>query len=99
MSSLDLIKSNMVSLRFGNRSGVLVVPRPAWKYQSLSWRRTRVSRLGFTMFDVKIVAGALVLTHDGRVLSRLVSTFSGKRIIYTGSVLGYIKNGSCLKIL
>ena len=77
MSCLDLIKSNIVSLRFGNRRGVLAVPHPAWKYQSLSWWRTRVPRLGFTMFDVKIVAGALVLTHDGRVLSRFLMMLSG----------------------
>ena len=77
VSCLDLIRSNMFSLRFGNKSGVLVVPRPAWKYQSLSWWSTSVPRLGFTMFDVKIVAGALALTYGGRVLSRFLMMLSG----------------------
>ena len=37
----------------------------------------RVPRFGFVMFAVNIVIGALGLTHDGIVLSRVLSTLDG----------------------
>ena len=39
--------------------------RPVWKYHRLSWWSCRVPRFGFVMSGVKIVAGALLLNHEG----------------------------------
>ena len=69
------------SCRFLSLMGVRGMPRPVYKYHSLSWCTIRVPLCGFDILSVNRVAKTLVLIHDDRVLSMML-------IILLGVALG-----------